>query len=92
MKVGIIGAGAVGSATAYAMVMRGVVREIVLVDLNQKRAQAEAAKRGTFVRRSSARHRSVGRPRVSSPRSSALHPRRRASRSASEAESVSAVR
>lgn len=42
MKVGIIGAGAVGAATAYAMVMRGVAREIVLVDLNQQRAQAEA--------------------------------------------------
>lgn len=42
MKVGIIGAGAVGAATAYAMVMRGVAREIVLVDLNLERAQAEA--------------------------------------------------
>lgn len=42
MKVGIIGAGAVGAATAYAMVMRGVTREIVLVDLNVERAQAEA--------------------------------------------------
>jgi len=42
MKVGIIGAGAVGATTAYAMVMRGVCREIVLVDLNQQRAQAEA--------------------------------------------------
>jgi L-lactate dehydrogenase len=42
MKVGIIGAGAVGAATAYAIVMRGVAREIVLVDLNKERAQAEA--------------------------------------------------
>lgn len=42
MKVGIIGAGAVGATTAYALVMRGVCREIVLVDLNKKRAQAEA--------------------------------------------------
>ena len=42
MKVGIIGAGAVGATTAYALVMRGVCREIVLVDLDQKRAQAEA--------------------------------------------------
>ena len=42
MKVGIIGAGAVGAATAYALVMRGVGREIVLVDLNKERAQAEA--------------------------------------------------
>jgi L-lactate dehydrogenase len=42
MKVGIIGAGAVGATTAYALVMRGVAREIVLVDLNKERAQAEA--------------------------------------------------
>ena len=42
MKVGIIGAGAVGASTAFAMVMRGVAREIVLVDINRERAQAEA--------------------------------------------------
>jgi len=42
MKVGIMGAGAVGAATAFALVMRGVAREIVLVDLDQERAQAEA--------------------------------------------------
>jgi L-lactate dehydrogenase len=43
MKVGVIGAGAVGATTAYALVLRGVCREIVLVDLNNERAQAEAA-------------------------------------------------
>jgi L-lactate dehydrogenase len=32
MKIGIVGAGFVGSAAAYAMVMRGVGTEIVLVD------------------------------------------------------------
>lgn len=42
MKVGIIGAGAVGSATAFALMMRGVARKVVLVDANEKRAQAEA--------------------------------------------------
>ncbi len=42
MKIGIIGAGAVGATAAYALVMRGVGREIVLVDLNAERAQAEA--------------------------------------------------
>jgi L-lactate dehydrogenase len=42
MKVGIIGSGFVGSTAAYAMVMRGVGREIVLVDVNKERAQAEA--------------------------------------------------
>lgn len=41
-KVGIVGAGFVGSAAAYAMVMSDVGREIVLVDLNRKRAEAEA--------------------------------------------------
>ncbi len=42
MKVGIIGAGAVGSATAFSLIMRGVARKVVLVDMNQKRAEAEA--------------------------------------------------
>src|SRR5215831_8646732 len=42
MKVGIVGCGMVGSASAYALVMSGVGREIVLVDLNRTRAEAEA--------------------------------------------------
>ncbi len=42
MKAGIVGTGLVGSTAAYAMVLRGVGREIVLVDLNTARAQAEA--------------------------------------------------
>lgn len=42
MKVGIVGCGMVGSASAYALVMSGVGREIVLVDLNRARAEAEA--------------------------------------------------
>ncbi len=42
MKVGIIGVGAVGSATAFALVMRGVADEVVLIDSNQKKAEAEA--------------------------------------------------
>ena len=42
MKIGIIGAGMVGSATAFAMVMRGAASEIVLVDVTQARAVAEA--------------------------------------------------
>ena len=41
-KIGIIGSGFVGATAAYAMVMRGVGREIVLVDLNRARAEAEA--------------------------------------------------
>jgi len=42
MKIGIVGAGFVGSTAAYAMVMRGVGRQIVLVDKSEKRARAEA--------------------------------------------------
>ena len=38
MKIGIVGTGMVGSTAAYAMVLRGVGREIVMVDINKKRA------------------------------------------------------
>ena len=41
-KIGVVGCGMVGSASAYALVMRGVGREIVLVDVNRARAEAEA--------------------------------------------------
>lgn len=43
MKVGIVGTGFVGSTAAYALVMQGIGREIVLVDLDKERAAAEAA-------------------------------------------------
>ena len=39
MKVGIIGAGGVGSACLMALIMRGCAREIVLIDKDQKRAK-----------------------------------------------------
>lgn len=42
MKIGIVGAGFVGATAAYALIMRGVGREIVLVDKNNERAEAEA--------------------------------------------------
>jgi L-lactate dehydrogenase len=42
MKVGIIGTGAVGSACALALVMRGAAREVVLVDRTRERARAVA--------------------------------------------------
>jgi len=42
MKIGIIGTGFVGSTAAFALTMRGIGREIVLVDLNRDRAAAEA--------------------------------------------------
>jgi L-lactate dehydrogenase len=43
MKVGIVGAGAVGAAAAFAMTLRGVATEIVLLDIDGARADAEAA-------------------------------------------------
>ena len=39
MKVGIIGAGAVGSACLFALVMRGSAREVVLVNRNRQKAR-----------------------------------------------------
>ena len=42
MKVGIVGIGAVGATTAYALVMRGIGSEIILVDIDKARALAEA--------------------------------------------------
>lgn len=42
MKVGIVGSGLVGATAAYALVMQGVGREIILVDKNADRAAAEA--------------------------------------------------
>lgn len=42
MKVGIVGAGSVGAATAFALMMRGVARKITLVDVDNKKSYAEA--------------------------------------------------
>jgi L-lactate dehydrogenase len=42
MKIGIVGSGLVGATAAYALVMQGVGREIVLVDQKWERAAAEA--------------------------------------------------
>ena len=42
MKVGVIGAGAVGSACLLSLVLRGSAREIVLVDRTRKRAAGAA--------------------------------------------------
>lgn len=42
MKIGIVGCGHVGSASAYACVLRGVGTELVLVDQNENLARAQA--------------------------------------------------
>jgi L-lactate dehydrogenase len=42
VKTGIVGSGFVGATAAYALVMRGVGRRVVLVDQNRARAEAEA--------------------------------------------------
>ncbi len=41
-KIGVIGAGAVGSTIAYALVMRGLGQQIVLSDVHAHKAEAEA--------------------------------------------------
>ncbi|MDW7773905.1 MAG: L-lactate dehydrogenase [Desulfobulbaceae bacterium] len=42
MKVGIVGAGLVGSTAAYAMTLNGVASDIILIDINEKLAAAHA--------------------------------------------------
>ncbi len=41
-KISIIGAGAVGSTTAYTLMLSGLVSEIVLIDLNRDKAEGDA--------------------------------------------------
>jgi L-lactate dehydrogenase len=42
MKVGVVGTGMVGSTAAYATVLLGAASEVVLVDVNEKLAHAQA--------------------------------------------------
>ena len=42
MKVGVVGAGFVGAATAYAMAIRGSASDVVILDVNKAKAEAEA--------------------------------------------------
>jgi L-lactate dehydrogenase len=42
-RIAIIGAGHVGSTAAYALMLRALVSEIVLIDSNSERAEAEAS-------------------------------------------------
>lgn len=41
-KVMIIGAGNVGASAAYALLNQSICEELILVDLNQQRAEAHA--------------------------------------------------
>ncbi|APR86595.1 L-lactate dehydrogenase [Minicystis rosea] len=43
MKIGVVGAGMVGSTAAYAMTLQGTCSELVLVDLDHKLAVAQAS-------------------------------------------------
>ena len=42
MRVAVVGAGHVGATFAYALLLRGLASEIVLIDANQARAEGEA--------------------------------------------------
>lgn len=42
MKISVIGAGQVGSSAAYTLLLRGVAREVCLIDINMQKARAEA--------------------------------------------------
>jgi len=39
MRIGVIGGGAVGTACAFSVVMRGCAKELLLLDLDRKRAR-----------------------------------------------------
>lgn len=41
-KISIIGSGFVGSTTAYSLMLSGLVSEIIIVDINKSKAEAEA--------------------------------------------------
>lgn len=41
-RVAVVGCGHVGATSAYALIQRGVAREVVMVDLDERRAEGEA--------------------------------------------------
>ncbi len=41
-KIAIVGAGAVGSTAAYALLLQGIAHEIALIDVNKQKAEGEA--------------------------------------------------
>ncbi len=42
MKIGIIGMGYVGSTTAFTLMLQGIASELVLIDINQSKAEGES--------------------------------------------------
>ena len=44
LKIGTVGAGAVGATAASTLVMRGIGSDIILVDIDKTRAEAELVK------------------------------------------------
>ena len=42
MKIGIVGTGYVGSTTAFALMLQGIVSELVLIDVDKHKAEGEA--------------------------------------------------
>jgi L-lactate dehydrogenase len=42
VKIAIVGLGNVGATTAYALLLSGLAADIVLIDVNEKKAQGEA--------------------------------------------------
>jgi L-lactate dehydrogenase len=42
LKIAIVGVGHVGAATAFALVLKGLADEVVLIDIDQRRAEGEA--------------------------------------------------
>ena len=62
-KLSIIGAGAVGSSLAYASLIRGVARHVVLHDINAAKVRAEALDlaHGSSCRRRGSRDRRIPR-------------------------------
>lgn len=43
VKIAVIGAGSVGSAIAYALLLRGICGEILMVDIDEKKCRGEVA-------------------------------------------------
>ena len=41
-KVAVVGTGFVGTSIAYSMINQGITNELVLIDVNQEKAEGEA--------------------------------------------------